>query len=321
MPDNPPPPPPGPAALVIDVGSNSIKSLVARRAPDGSLRALATALSETRLGPAAARKTTRLPEAAQTAALDAIESLIRHAAPFAPALVRIVATSAVRDAPNAPAFQRRVLDRAGHPLRVLTGEQEAALIGRGVATDPALAGLSNFNIYDLGGGSLEILHCENRALRIQKSLPLGCVRLSGTLLEKKPGDPLAPETRRLFDARVTGLLAQNGGVPPARAHVLCGGSLSALLATLPSPDGAPPAAVTTGQIQKLLDRLAPLPLAKRREIPGVPAARADVLPAALMTMLALARLAGTQRFLHSDHTLRHGVADALLPPAKPPADL
>jgi exopolyphosphatase/guanosine-5'-triphosphate,3'-diphosphate pyrophosphatase len=58
----------------------------------------------------------------------------------------------------------------------------------------------------------------------------------------------------------------------------------------------------------MLDELAPLTLEERKDIPGMPAARADVFPAALVTMLTLADYANIGRFHHSLHNLRWGLA-------------
>jgi exopolyphosphatase/guanosine-5'-triphosphate,3'-diphosphate pyrophosphatase len=73
-----------------------------------------------------------------------------------------------------------------------------------------------------------------------------------------------------------------------------------------------PAVVSLHTVSELLDELAPLTLADRMDIPGMPAARADVFPAALITVLAVAECAGLDHFHHSLHNLRWGVAAELL---------
>jgi exopolyphosphatase/guanosine-5'-triphosphate,3'-diphosphate pyrophosphatase len=62
-----------------------------------------------------------------------------------------------------PSFDR-VLGETGLGLRILSGTEEADGIGRGLTTDPALAGLRDFHVYDLGGGSLECLSFRNRTV-------------------------------------------------------------------------------------------------------------------------------------------------------------
>jgi exopolyphosphatase/guanosine-5'-triphosphate,3'-diphosphate pyrophosphatase len=73
-----------------------------------------------------------------------------------------------------------------------------------------------------------------------------------------------------------------------------------------------PAIVGIDTLAHLLEELAPLTLAQRKAVPGMPAARADVFPAALVTMLAVADYAHVDRFHHSLHNLRWGLAAAAL---------
>jgi exopolyphosphatase/guanosine-5'-triphosphate,3'-diphosphate pyrophosphatase len=61
-------------------------------------------------------------------------------------------------------------------------------------------------------------------------------------------------------------------------------------------------------LEALLDEIAPLNLAERLQIPGMPAARADVLPVALATLLAVTETAGLSHFHHSLFNLRWGLA-------------
>jgi exopolyphosphatase/guanosine-5'-triphosphate,3'-diphosphate pyrophosphatase len=69
-----------------------------------------------------------------------------------------------------------------------------------------------------------------------------------------------------------------------------------------------PPIVATTSLGSLLDELAPLTLEQRKAVPGMPGGRADVFPAALITMLAVADFAHIDRFHHSLHNLRWGLA-------------
>src|SRR5207249_1268753 len=94
----------------------------------------------------------------------------------------LVATSAVRDGQNGDAFCRRIHAVTGHAVRVLSGEEEANAIGRGLTTDPALQDTRDFYVFDLGGGSLECLAFRERRIEQAVSLQLGCVRLMEKLV-------------------------------------------------------------------------------------------------------------------------------------------
>ena len=145
-----------PSVAVIDIGSNSIKILVAASAPGGGLTLLKTRTIDARISAGISRTNPLLAETGMAAGLDAIRTLLADAAPFTPARTLLVATSAVRDAQNGPEFRTRVQAATGLTIRILTGEEEATLIGRGLTCDPALADLNDFSVFDLGGGTFDV---------------------------------------------------------------------------------------------------------------------------------------------------------------------
>lgn len=302
-----------PVVAIIDIGSNSIKILVATRADDGRVTALKTRTIDARISAGINQTPPRLGEEGMAAGLAAIRELLACAAPFSPAQTVLVATSAVRDAANGPEFRERVRAATGHTIRILGGDEEANLIGRGLTSDPALAGLNDFLLFDLGGGSLECLRFANRSISQALSLRLGCVRMTERFF-KNPAAPL-DQTEAIALARHVRDSLKNAGfrcpLSPGDA-VFTGGSMTSVRAIKGARHGAKleetPAVVAVGTLEHLLDEIAPLTLEERRAIPGMPAARADVFPAALVTMLAVADYAGVERFHHSLHNLRWGLA-------------
>jgi exopolyphosphatase/guanosine-5'-triphosphate,3'-diphosphate pyrophosphatase len=298
---------------VIDIGSNSIKSLVAARGARGELHTLKAGAIDARISKGLGRVPPRLSEDGMRSGVEAIQRLL---ADFASPTTRtiLVATSAVRDAVNGPEFQARVRDATGGDLRILSGAEEADLIGRGLLTDPALGALRDFYVFDLGGGSLECLTFRTRQVMQVVSLPLGCVRLT----ERCVADPAAPFSA-VSRTRVTGncqeVLAKSGfrfDLPTSSSAVFTGGTMTTIRAVLaarrgqPMEDAAP--IIPVAAIHALLDEVAPLPLDARRLIAGLPAARADVFPTALATVLAVAGAGGFSAFHHSFHNLRYGLA-------------
>jgi exopolyphosphatase / guanosine-5'-triphosphate,3'-diphosphate pyrophosphatase len=304
---------------VIDIGSNTIKLLVAARDPAGGLQTLTSQTIDARISAGIGRTEPRLSEEGMTRGLAAVRELLAVAAPFSPAQTVIVATSAVRDAVNGVEFRDRLRATTGHPLRILSGAEEANLIGRGLTSDPALAHLRDFYVFDLGGGSLECLAFRERRVQQACSLPLGCVRLT----ERFVADvavPFSPEARAAIADHTRRTLSESG----FRFDLACqdavftGGSLTTARAIAglaegkPLPETSPVVAVAT--LTSILDRVGSLPLAERRaQIAGLPAARADVFPTALATMIAVAEVAGLNAFHHSFHNLRYGIAEELIP--------
>lgn len=306
----------GPVAI-IDLGSNSIKLLVADRSADGPIRSLLMHTVDARISAGISRDQPRLSEDGMAAGLAAVRELIERAAPFSPSTTVMVATSAVRDAGNGAEFRARVLAATGVAVRLLTGEEEANYIGRGLASDPALGALHDFYVFDLGGGSLECLAFRDRRVVQAISLPLGCVRLTERFI-RDPQGPLPPAERTAIMEHTRRVLAESGftfSLPGATA-VFAGGSMTTLRAVLGARTGTAlrdtPALVGVAEIRSVLECLAALPLAERRVVPGLPAARADVFPAALATILAIAEAGSVPLFQHSLYNLRWGIAAELL---------
>lgn len=307
---------------VIDIGSNSIKVLVARREPDGPLVSLEGRTLDARISAGISQQSPRLAEEGMERGLAAIRELLALAATHNPAQVRLVATSAVRDAANGADFCARVLAATGHPVTILSGDEEANAIGRGLVSDPALADLRDFHVFDLGGGSLECLTFRDRRVAQAVSLRLGCVRLTERFVAD-PAAPLPPSASAAVTLHVRSAL-EAGGVRfdlPGAGAVFAGGTASTIRAIAGAAVGRAaedmPALIAVADARALFERLAALPLTERRQIPGLPPARADVFPTALATMLAVAEAGGFPAFRHSFRNLRWGIAADLL--AAPPA--
>jgi exopolyphosphatase/guanosine-5'-triphosphate,3'-diphosphate pyrophosphatase len=302
---------------LLDVGSNTIKILVAVLDAHGHVNPLLSRAVDARISAGISRENPSLSEAGMDAAMAAINQLLAEAAPFGPVRVDIVATSAVRDAGNGSAFAERVRRETGFEMRILTGAEEAGGIGAGLTCDPALADLANFYVFDLGGGSLECLAFEGRAVRQETSLPLGCVRLT----EKYVTDPSEP-VRLVTCKRIMGhtrtTLAESGfrfDLPDATA-IATGGTASTARAIYGVREGRTggetSSLLTVRQLREQLEQVAALPLAERKKMPGLPPERADVYPAALATLIAVAEAGGLVSYRHSFYNLRYGLAARML---------
>jgi exopolyphosphatase/guanosine-5'-triphosphate,3'-diphosphate pyrophosphatase len=312
-------PRPAPVA-VIDIGSNSIKLLVAARDPAAANRLVTVhqRTEETRIGTGITGNPPRLRDEAMTSALASIELLLADAAARGAGVIRIVATSAVRDADNRATFIERVCAATGHTLTVLTGAEEAQGIGRGIACDPALDGTPQFYLFDLGGGSLEMLEFCDGVVRQLASLQLGCVRVTERFVPN-PARPLTAGEIEGVRSHVRHVIRESGfrfDLPPSAAAVITGGTATTFRAVTAAASGKAFADASpilpVAALSDLGLRLATLTLDRRCTIPGVPAARADVFPAALLTLVELAGFARLTQFRHSMFNLRFGIAADLL---------
>jgi len=299
---------------VIDIGSNSIKTLVATRSPEGKVIGLKTQTLDARISRGISQRLPRLDEAGMTAGISAIEALLAETAPFSPDKTILVATSAVRDAVNGHEFRERVRTVTGHAIRILTGEEEASLIGAGLTCDPALEHLRDFYVVDLGGGSLEALAFRDRRIFQAVSLPLGCVRLTERFIADSRA-ALTAAARGEIDQCVRTALGTSPftfSLPASALLVGTGGTITTVRAIIGAAAGmaleevAP--IVTVTQLRDQLATLAALALPERQQINGLPPARADVFPTALVTLIAVAEMADRPAWHHSMFNLRYGVA-------------
>jgi len=303
---------------VVDIGSNSIKILVAVRRADGSVHPLHTRSIDARISAGISRADPHLSAAGMVRGLEAIVSLLADARRFAVARTVLVATSAVRDARNGPDFRAQVLAATGHPVRILSGDEEANLIGRGLCCDPALGALRDFYVFDLGGGSLECLAFRDRRIVQAHSLQLGCVRLTERFVPDA-ANPLDAASVAAIADHTRAVLAASGfafDLPPEAAAIGTGGTVSTVRAILGARQGRPfeatPAEVAVAELRALSAHLNSLDLSARRTVPGLPAARADVFPAALITLLAVADTGAITAYRNSLYNLRYGLADEAL---------
>lgn len=297
---------------VIDIGSNTIKCLVAKRSPEGQLKSLFEKTLPVRISAGINAEEPVLSREAMDAGSDAVAYLVHECENRGPLSgVMIVATSAVRDAKNRDDFCRMVLLRAGHEVRVLSGLEEAALIGRGIREDPALSATTDtFCVADLGGGSLELLKFEASKVTHCESLRLGTIRLTERFIEN-PQLPL-----QSTDAAAIGKLVsetvERSGFPLAGPLIATGGvitvwrSMHALSQGLQLTEIAPE--LSAADLQTWIDQFQTVDWKTRKAIPGLPVQRADVIPTGFVTIQALLRMAGATLLKHSFYNLRYGVA-------------
>jgi exopolyphosphatase/guanosine-5'-triphosphate,3'-diphosphate pyrophosphatase len=304
-----------PSVAVIDIGSNSIKILVAQRTSEGKLISQFYKTLDARISAGISKAEPRLSDEGVTRGLAAVRELLTDAATFTPVKTILVATSAVRDATNGAEFRQCIFSETGYGVRVLSGDEEANLIGRGLTCDPALAGLRDFYLFDLGGGSLECLSFRDRTISQGISLQLGCVRLTERCVAD-PKEPFTTEARLRVSELAREHFAKSGfafDLPANAVTIGTGGTLTTARAILAARAGLKlediSSTVTVSQLRELLDLIGSVDLEARRKIPGVPFGRADVMPAALATFIALAEFGGISAFINSLYNLRWGVAD------------
>jgi exopolyphosphatase / guanosine-5'-triphosphate,3'-diphosphate pyrophosphatase len=271
---------------VIDIGTNSIKLLVAELR-GSAIHPLLEQSEQTRLG-AGFYETHELQPQAISLTAQAVQRFVEAAAQWAPERIRIIATSAVRDAVNQSALIDAVTRAAQLPVEVISGEQEAEWVFAGVRSDPQLRNVPLL-ILDVGGGSTEFILGENDVPYFRHSFRLGTVRL----LEQFPvSDPPTPKEwheccawlRDFIRSEIAPPLHPHlRRYPPGQVQLVGTGGTTTILGRiqlqLHSFERELLENVLLGrtQIREHEHRLWSLPLSERRKIIGLPSRRADVI--------------------------------------------
>ncbi len=298
---------------VVDVGSNSIK--VAVVAAEGR-RELGRRTEDVRLQPET-HATDPLSAATLSAATEAIGRLLAFARGLGATRLMVLGTSAVRECANRKDLAHRVLEATGVPLTIVSGEVEARLAASGVRTDPAYASYADVLSFDLGGGSLEVSALRGHRCVLARSFPLGSVRLTHGFL-RGGGGPVDDTDQVSIRTHLLGMLS--AVIPPQAAEkyliVGAGGAFAAVAGYLEAI-GEPPVGgrLPLLRIRELRARLCALDVAARRQVPGVPPERADIMPAALITLGVLADLTGAEAFHLTHRGVRHGMIELMLGPS------
>ncbi len=292
---------------VIDLGSNTCLLLIARR-NDDRVEPLVREMEVVRLGEGTAA-TGRLNEAAMERALAALKKFRMLVLKHGCRQVKCVATAAFREAQNRGDLAQRIRQETGFMLEEISGQQEARYVLRAVRHSfPAPEG--SRIIIDIGGGSTELIEERDGDLVSVASLPLGSVRLTERFLS---GDPPAPEELSALQSYITGAL-ENVPLPDRAGQIVgVGGTATTFVAMERQMDrydhAAVHGAILTGHsLDEILAQCIKLPLAERKELPGLHPGRAEVIIAGGLIQSALLQLLGLNEMLVSDHGLRWGVA-------------
>jgi exopolyphosphatase / guanosine-5'-triphosphate,3'-diphosphate pyrophosphatase len=282
-------------AGVVDLGTNSTRLLVAD-VEDGRVEEVARRARITRLGEGVddRRKLLPLPIARVR---NVLTEYRRELERLGAERVLTIATSAVRDAENGEAFLGEIEWSYGFTTRLLSGDEEAALTLRGVATGEAVG--AGTLVLDVGGGSTELITTAQRA-----SIDVGSVRLTERYLHSDP--PTAAE----LDAAAGAVRELLPPIDPSRAIGVAGTvtSLAALELGGYDPERVHGYVISREAVDRQLERLASFPLAERRELPGLDPERAPVILGGAVVVREVLDRYGLNRLEASERDLLHGAA-------------
>lgn len=305
----------GPSVAVIDLGSNSIKLLVASLDENAKIKPLFYKSEDTRI--AQGKGQIALTDEAIAAAAHSVKNL--YAAAFEqhqPSRVEVVGTSAVREANNSFLLSEKIYALTGLHMRILSGEEEALAIAQGVKLDPQLQDIPAFNLFDLGGGSLELIHFEAGRVEQALSLPLGAVRLMEDLvahpeqaLSSQEADAIEDKVKNSIIESEFKYLRYKPGEHSRPFPLIGTGGAMTILKNL-FYDHNP--FLKKNDLYDLFLKIARADLQSRIQLHKVPSKRADIFPTAMAIVLTLLQLSQEDGIRHSYYSLRFGIAYELL---------
>ena len=303
----------------IDCGTNSIRLLIADRV-DGRLHDVHREMRIVRLGQGVDATGEFAPDALERtrlALLDYAELLRRHNV----TKVRMVATSATRDAANRDDFFTMTAEILGAVVpgaiaEVITGSEEAALSFAG-AVGELDAAAGPFVVVDLGGGSTEVVLGDSAGVVASYSADIGCVRMTERCLHSDP-----PTAAEVADAREVvrerlGEALQVVPVERARTWVGLAGTfttLSALAHRMPTYDSEAIHLSRVGlpELLEVCEELIVMPRAQRAALGPMHEGRVDVIGGGAIVVQELAaeleRRAGITELVVSEHDILDGIA-------------
>jgi exopolyphosphatase / guanosine-5'-triphosphate,3'-diphosphate pyrophosphatase len=288
----------------VDLGTNSTRLLVAD-VENGRLDEVSRRLTITRLGEDVDKRRILLPVAVARVR-NCLADYRRELESLGAERTLCIATSSVRDAENGEAFLGEIEWSYGFTTRLLSGDEEAAMMLHGVTA--GRPPLDDVLVVDIGGGSTELVHAGDGAVRFATSLDVGCVRITERFLSSDP--PSRPELAAA-SAYVRSLLP----ALEASAAIGVAGTITTL-ATLDlgddeyDPERTHGHRIPLASVEEQLERLAALTTEERLAVPGIEPGRAPVIVAGIVVLREVLTAYGLEEIEVSERDVLHGAAFA-----------
>lgn len=293
----------------IDIGTNSIRSIIVEVVGKNNFRVLDDEKETTRIGEGMGTSA-RLSRDAMQRALQALQRMTDIARGFGAETVQAVATSAVREAKNRDLFLRRVEDEIGLQVRVISAEEEAWLA--------FLSMLHHFDVgkqrffgLDIGGGSAALLFGLGAHVENIHCLPLGAVRLTEKFLTH---DPISEKDFKALRGHIKRYLLpiRNAGEVGAQLLIGSGGTLTTIAELHKEIQHEKYAGVhgyemNRAQVKRVLDLLRRKSLKERRTVPGLNPDRADIIVAGVTVVNQIMKVFDINSLKVSDRGIREGL--------------
>jgi exopolyphosphatase/guanosine-5'-triphosphate,3'-diphosphate pyrophosphatase len=292
----------------IDIGSNSIRSIIVEVPEEGPHRLLDDEKAYTRLG-AGVHATGALSRESMDATVDALRHMLGIAEEFGVDELRAVATAAMRRASNAPEFLERLERELGLDVEIIPQVEEGRLAFLSAAGALDLEG--RIAVMDIGGGSVEIVRATGHEVEFITSLPIGAVVMSERFHRE---DPMPKEDYKRLRKHVRSVLSHALGSDPDPVVTLVGsgGTVNALAAIVASSSNPSYSTLQGFELRRedLIHNLARLSRSdaeQRRQTPGLPENRVDIIVAGAVVVSEIMRALGANSVWVNTKGVREGI--------------
>ncbi|MEH1126356.1 Ppx/GppA phosphatase family protein [Micromonospora sp. CPCC 206061] len=297
----------------IDCGTNSIRLLIASQGLSGELADVVRRMEIVRLGQGVDRTGRLAPEALERTRV-ALASYAAQIAELGVSRVRMVATSATRDASNADDFRVMVKETLGVEPEVVTGDEEARLSFTGAVR--GLSAEAPYLVVDIGGGSTEFV-VGSSTVDAAISVDIGCVRMTERHLHANP--PTLAEIEAATADITAAVDRALAAVDGTRAATLVGlaGSVTTVAAialglTEYQPERIHHARVSHDDVTAVTARMLAATTEERLAIPVMHPGRADVIAAGALILRVIMDRTALPTVIASEHDILDGIAWSLV---------
>ena len=293
---------------VIDIGTNSVKYLLAEIEGKKEPSVLKDVLIITKLGDGLIKNGVISPSAAMRTS-DSIKNFVLDARKDGAEDIRLVGTMALRAASNAEEFAEKVKAVTGIGVDILSGETEAALSFYGAATGFDLSCVARFCTIDTGGGSTELVFAENGKIICKTSLKTGALLLTEKYFfrDKVSKDDLKDADRELD-------LVFGGITPPFAAQLAIGigGNVTSMASVYKGiikydQEEIHGTEIPYEEIERQIQEYSSKNSEERRQIRGLDPERADIILAGACIIRRAIKFCGCKKLVVSTRGLRHGI--------------
>lgn len=293
----------------IDIGTNTLRLLIARFSPDGQYSKLESVRHITRLGEDISKKG-RLKSNAIYRAVEVLKGFSMICRKYQLDGVYAVATSAVREASNGTDFIRMVKAKSGFDIDVITGDEEARLTMLGVSSGLDIEDKDIFLI-DIGGGSTEFVSASDGKILSKVSTDIGVVRFTEQYLHSDPPEKGEIELLELaIEERLKSIPKIN--LSPSFMFIGTAGTVTTLAAieqnmTVYDPVRVNGYKISKERVERIRRILTQMTIKDRKNVPGIENGREDIIVTGAIVVDKVMERFGFSEIVVCDNGLREGL--------------